>query len=71
MLNWVDSLCFLSASLQELRWLVTTSWNRGAVHARFGRATEAGAYQRWAAAALQHDAGLATQYQVGRNAAWG
>ncbi|KAI7839840.1 hypothetical protein COHA_006425 [Chlorella ohadii] len=48
---------------QELRWLVTTSWNRGAVHARFGRAAEAGAYQRWAAAALQHDPGLAAQYQ--------
>ncbi|PRW59549.1 MFS general substrate transporter [Chlorella sorokiniana] len=48
---------------QELRWLVTTSWNRGAVHARFGRAAEAGSYQRWAAAALQHDASLVAQYQ--------
>ena len=44
---------------------MTTSWNRGAVHARFGRVAEAGSYQRWAAAALHHDAGLAAQYQVG------
>ena len=50
---------------QELRWLVTTAWNRGAVHARFGRAAEARSYQRWAAEALQYDAGMAEQYQVG------
>ena len=50
---------------QELRWLVTFAWNRGAVHARFGRCGEAGRYQGWAAAALQYDAHMAGQYQVG------
>ena len=49
---------------QELRWLVTTAWNRGATHARFGRGTEAGQYQAWAAGALRYDAQLAEQYQV-------
>lgn len=51
-------------ALQELRWLVTTAWNRGAVHARFGRAAEAERYQRWAAGALQYHAPLEEQYQV-------
>ena len=50
--------------LQELRWLVTTAWNRGAVHARFGRTAEAERYQRWAAGALQYHAPLEEQYQV-------
>ncbi|EFN50881.1 hypothetical protein CHLNCDRAFT_141680 [Chlorella variabilis] len=49
---------------QELRWLVTTAWNRGAVHARFGRPAEAGQYQRWAASALRHSAELAGEYQA-------
>jgi hypothetical protein len=43
---------------------VTTAWNRGAVHARFGRTAEAAAFQRWAAAALQYDADMAQQYKV-------
>lgn len=50
--------------LQELRWLVTTAWNRGAVHARFGRTAEAEQYQRWAAGALQYQPQLEEQYQV-------
>ena len=55
--------------LQELRWLVTTAWNRGAVHARFGRTGEAEQYQRWAAGALQYHAPLEAQYQVPGGAA--
>ena len=56
--------CPAAAAPQELRWLVTTAWNRGAVHARFGRAAEAAAFQRWAAAALAHDAALRAEYQA-------
>lgn len=54
----------------ELRWLVTAAWNRGTVHARFGRAREARSFMGWAAAALAHDAGLRGQYEVGAGA-WG
>jgi hypothetical protein len=65
------ALHFATPALQELRWLVSTAWNRGAVHARFGRTAEAERYQRWAAGALQYHAPLEEQYQVPTGAASG
>ncbi|KAL4424385.1 hypothetical protein ABPG75_001686, partial [Micractinium tetrahymenae] len=48
----------------EVSWLITTAWNRGAVHARLGRAAEAERFQAWALEALPHaDASLAEQHR--------
>lgn len=64
-LQRADTVCACPPPLpppQELRWLVTNAWNRGALHARFGRGEEAARYQRWAADALRYNASLAEQY---------
>lgn len=53
------------ATPQEVGWLVTTAWNRGAVHARLGRAAEAERFQAWTLGALCHaEASMAAQHRV-------